>query len=322
MRERSGGTLRLSRRAHQRPSTKGRISMATLQKVFFVSGDTVVPVPQQDGSVTNPFVSIPQALVAAAGSNGAHIFVAGGEYVLPNAAAYLVPANTVIQGAGIDVTVIKLAPQYQNHGYGFRAVNAQNVHFRDFTLDGQVAQQSYGPADNGQIGIGYSGVNNASVTDVCVKNFSKDCVYVAGGINVAVRNCRLEDFARGGVTVVAVGGLGVENNHFQGGRALPVVIGNHGVWIEPDTVGAVISVAVRGNVFRILRAGVFLHNAPQAPGVSLEETGNLYEDCDQWGLLVNTCDRLSARLSRYENCGYSAASTSFKKGAQVFLSSP
>lgn len=202
-----------------------------------------------------------------------------------------------------DLTVL-LGNNYPPHGYAITATNVTDVTIRNTEVDGRVASQTYGPSDNGQSGIALLGTTSRVLIDNCtLHEFGKDCVYVSGARDVLVSRSRLRDFARGGVTTVDCDGLRVSECLFEGGSDLPTVIGNHGVWLEPNGPAAKFErVSVRGCTFKGLRRGLCLHNGQDCE-TSVTEEANEYVACEHAGIWAYYIHGLRSTGSTFRDCG-------------------
>ncbi len=196
------------------------------------------------------------------------------------------------------------------YGINTEAVKCTNVDrflVRDVVIDGHVSDQVYGPADNGQMGIHFApGCRDVQVVRCHVKNFGKDCIYSSGSQDVLVRDCRLQNFSRGGVVSVDVVNLTVSDCTFEDGYDLPTVIGNHGVWLEPDNASAVFTnVSIRGCTFRNLNRGILFYNT-QSVANSIIEQGNTFDTCRFGGILFYVADAPRSSQSFFQSCGLAA----------------
>lgn len=202
-----------------------------------------------------------------------------------------------------DMTM-RLQTGFAAHGYAVRAAGITGAVLRHVEIDGNVAAQSYGPADNGQSGLSLTGSTSRVLLDDChLHSFGKDCVYVDGAAGVRVSRSTLRNFARGGVTTVGCDGLSVEGCLFAEGGDLPTVIGNHGVWLEPNVPEAAFRrVSVRGCTFRGLRRGLYLHNNAECENDVTEE-GNDYSGCAHAGVWAYYLDGFRSRGSLFDSCG-------------------
>lgn len=200
----------------------------------------------------------------------------------------------------------RLVGGYANQGYGFRGNSVQGVTFRDVVLDGSVLEQSYSKnLDNGQIGIAVYDSDGTEVLDCVIKNFSKDCVYVSRSKNTTVKNCTLQNFSRGGVVSVQCEGLDVEGCLFQDGYDLPIVIGNNGIWLEPNEVSAsFLDVVIRGNIFKNLRRGIIVSSFVPT---HILEASNTYRNCRHNGALFIGATTLTSHSSKFVGCGVQSA---------------
>jgi hypothetical protein len=199
---------------------------------------------------------------------------------------------------------IKMQAGFAAHGYAIRAQGANSVTIREVLVDGDVLSQTYGPADNGQSGIGlFSGTTSVVIENCKICNFGKDCVYVSGASDVQIGRSTFLNFARGGVTSVDCDGLEIDRCLFEGGDDLPTVIGNHGVWLEPDNAqGKFERVTVRGCTFRDIRRGVFLHNAQECYN-SISEENNTYIRCAYNAIWAYYVKALLSKGSIFVACG-------------------
>lgn len=173
---------------------------------------------------------------------------------------------------------------------------------RDLEIDGHVADNPFGPSDNGQIGIHLNESSNIRISGLKAHDFGKDCVYAAGCTDVLVRDSHFKNFSRGGVTTVDVDGLDVSGCLFEDGYDLSVVIGNNGVWIEPDNAQAVFNrVTIRNNTFRNLNRGVLFYNT-QGVANSVQERDNIFEVCRYGGVLYYVADAPRSTHSFFDRC--------------------
>jgi hypothetical protein len=211
---------------------------------------------------------------------------------------------TLASGATISDMTMAMQPGYAAHGYAIRGADVSGVTLRNLEIDGQVAQQTYGPSDNGQSGVALLGASARVLIDSChLHGFGKDCVYVAGAKNVRVSRSTLRNFSRGGVTSVDCDGLDVTDCLFEDGWALPTVIGNCGIWLEPNDGNAeFLRVRALRNTFRSLNRGVMLYNT-QDVATSFTERDNSYQECRHNGVLLYYAASARSGPSLFEACG-------------------
>lgn len=148
------------------------------------------------------------ALAACAADGGGQVYIPAGRYIVTRTTKespiLTVPSNTVVRGDGA-ASILQMPPVSNSSDFWriFGASNGANITICDLALDGSNTHQSYVPGATPEHNTGcyFGGVENLTLRDLFITNFSGDGLYIADCYGVTIRDITLWNFVRHGIQI-------------------------------------------------------------------------------------------------------------------------
>ena len=219
---------------------------------------------------TDDTAAILKALEACGKAGGGAVVVPAGTYQIARQGAEWpilpIPSDTTVRGDG-PASVLRFDTEVNQSNFwrmfGAPAGGCRNVTVRDLRLDGSNTHMKYdkGKTPEHNCGLYFSTpgavVENLTLRDLLIENFSGDCVAIGHGCrNVVVRDLRLRNFIRQGVQLA--GGSGARDYLVTGVQDLEHTVVPGGSTIHVEHARGLKNVTITGNHCRwsILAGGV------------------------------------------------------------------
>lgn len=165
-------------------------------------------------------LAVREALKACEAAGGGTVFVPAGTYIVSRQASETpileLPSNTTLCGEGM-ASVLKFDQKVNQTNFwrmlGAGSAGCSNVIVRDLRLDGSNTFQRYEPGKTPEHNHGIffhredAVIENVSVRDCLVENFSGDCIAIGMGCrNITIHGVSLRNFVRQGIQMAGGNG--------------------------------------------------------------------------------------------------------------------
>lgn len=220
--------------------------------------------------VADDTLAIREALKACATAGGGKVYIPAGAYIVSRQGAESpileIPSDTILYGDG-SASILRFDPKVNDSNFwrmlGAGGQGCRNVVIRDLHLDGSNTFTSYEPGKTPEHNHGIffhskeSSVENMTIRDCLVENFSGDCIALGMGCrNVTIRDVSLRNFVRQGIQMG--GGNGARDYLVSGCQDLEGEVHPGGSTIHVEHARGLKNVIITNNRCRhsILAGGV------------------------------------------------------------------
>lgn len=249
---------------------------------------------------TDDTSSIQAALTAAA---GATIFIPEGVFIADPTTGLQIPANTTLMGTGRS-SIIKIKDNINVLNNLIKAEDADGVHFKDFAIDGNRANQAASDTVACHYGIYISGSDNCRVDNVTVYSTTGVGIHVYNSVGTVISNCDSSDNRYHGFELEQTTSCSLTSS--RGHNNL-----RHGVFLSPGEVGGT------GAIGNIIANNNFDHNGQYGFAAGIDAAGgsiglsrdnvvsnNSMKSNAHYGVSVYRVDDLTITSNIIEGNGY------------------